>query len=109
MTLQQLLQQRLIQAETLMREHQLWQLDAPAAESLVSDQPFCLDKLEPLEWLQWIFIPRMQALLDANAPLPMNFAITPYYEVALPDTTPGHGMILLTLKQIDALFVQDSD
>ena len=37
---------------------------------LASQQPFCVDTLAFEEWLQWIFLPRLKALLEANAPLP---------------------------------------
>ncbi|RRW71866.1 YqcC family protein [Pantoea dispersa] len=96
--------QRLQQVEAVMREHGHWQTHAPAAEAFNSTQPFCLDTLQPLEWLQWVLLPRMQARLDAGAALPQNFAVTPYYEMALPPTTPGHAALLLTLSQLDALF-----
>lgn len=96
--------QRLQQVEAVMREHGHWQTHAPAAEAFNSTQPFCLDTLQPLEWLQWVLLPRMQALLDAGAALPQNFAVTPYYEMALPPTTPCHAALLLTLSQLDALF-----
>ena len=38
---------------------------------------FFLDTMQPLEWLQWVLIPRMHALLDVGAQLPQNFAIAP--------------------------------
>ena len=96
--------QRLQQVEAVMREHDHWQTHAPKAEAFNSTQPFCLDTLEPLEWLQWVLIPRMQALVAAGAPLPHNMAITPYYEVALPAETRGYTALLATLSQLDALF-----
>ena len=34
----------------------------------------------PEEWLQWIFIPRMSALLESRADLPSQIAISPYLE-----------------------------
>jgi 23S rRNA-/tRNA-specific pseudouridylate synthase len=35
-----------------------------------------------MEWLQWVLIPRMHQLLESE-PLPQNFAVAPYYEMAL--------------------------
>ena len=35
-----------------------------------STMPFMYDTLQVEEWLQWVFVPRLHALLDANAPLP---------------------------------------
>ena len=61
----------------------LWQTLPPHEEAFLSDQPFALDTMSPTEWLQWIFIPRMYALLEAQAPLPSRIAISPYLEKAL--------------------------
>ncbi len=42
--------------EALMRQHQLWQDNAPQPDAFASTQPFCLDTLAPFEWLQWVLI-----------------------------------------------------
>lgn len=57
---------RLHAIEALLRQHQLWQETAPQPEAFASTQPFCLDTLAPFEWLQWVLIPRMHALLDGG-------------------------------------------
>lgn len=79
------IRQQLNQLEIALRLHQLWEVLPPSAEALASDEPFCVSTLTPTQWLQWIFLPRMNALLDANANLPRNFAITPYLEESLKD------------------------
>jgi len=61
----------------------LWQTLPPQEDAFLSDQPFALDTMSPTEWLQWIFIPRMYALLESQAPLPSQIAISPYLEEAL--------------------------
>ncbi|MFA9499578.1 YqcC family protein [Mannheimia sp. E30BD] len=75
--------QYLSNLEIALRVNQLWEATAPSHEALANDQPFCVETLTPTQWLQWIFIPRMRAILDANTNLPRNFAITPYLEEAL--------------------------
>lgn len=69
----------------VLEQHALWEAVPPSTSALASQEPFCLDTLSATQWLQWIFIPRMHALLEANADLPRNFAITPYLEEALKD------------------------
>ncbi len=108
MTSAPLITQRLEQVEAVMREHNLWQSTSPHASAFESREPFCLDTLEPLEWLQWVLIPRMHALIAAQHPLPQNFAIAPYFEMALTLTLPGRSLLLLTLRQLDALFMDDT-
>lgn len=75
--------QQLNELQIALRLHQLWEENAPAAEKLASQQPFAIDTLSATQWLQWIFIPRMHALLDADAELPKGFAISPYLEESL--------------------------
>lgn len=54
-----------------------WQAVPPAPEALASGEPFCLDTLTFPQWLQFVLIPRMQALLDAEAPLPTRISLYP--------------------------------
>lgn len=99
---------RLQAIEHQVKEVGLWQSCAPDSEAFNSDEPFFMNTLAPLEWLQWVFLPRMQALLDAGAPLPVKLAIAPYYEVALEADMPGREPLLLVLKQLDDLFEHDA-
>lgn len=67
--------QHLTDLEIALRVHNLWEATPPSAEALANDEPFCVSTLSATQWLQWIFLPRMHALLEANAELPRNFAI----------------------------------
>jgi len=99
--------QQLLLIETTLRNHQQWQGNPPDAAAFASDQPFCLDTLAPYEWLQWIFIPRMHALLDSDSPLPQAFSIAPYYEVALHPGHPAREDIIALLQEMDAWFSEE--
>lgn len=99
---------RLEAIEQLLHETGLWQSSAPDSEAFNSVEPFSVDTMTPLQWLQWIFLPRMRALLEAGAPLPEKLAIAPYYEVALEETTPQRTTLLNALNQLDQLFGQDA-
>lgn len=66
-----------------MQRLNLWQSVPPAQEAFLSEEPFSLDTMAPEEWLQWVFIPRMYALLESGAPLPSQIAISPYIEEAM--------------------------
>lgn len=56
MTTHDRVRQQLHVLETLLREHRHWRLDAPQAHLFTSTQPFFMDTMEPLEWLQWVLI-----------------------------------------------------
>ncbi|MGV3344704.1 YqcC family protein [Enterobacteriaceae bacterium LUAb1] len=95
----------LLQAvEAVLRETANWQEEAPEAEALNSDQPFCLNTLKPVEWLQWVMLPRMYALLESGAPLPAGFAVAPYYDIALPPDFAGRLRLMLHLNALDDFF-----
>lgn len=107
MTRHDSLRDQLLLIETLLRQHQHWQETAPHESAFASEQPFCMDTLEPLEWLQWVLIPRMHQLLNSEMPLPKDFAIAPYYEMALDAAHPLRAIILPPLEQLDAFFTSD--
>ncbi len=56
------------QLEQLARELQrvgLWDSQVPDPKRLASCEPFCVDTLAFEQWLQWIFIPRLQEMLTS--------------------------------------------
>ncbi|MDO5054438.1 MAG: YqcC family protein [Pasteurella oralis] len=73
------------QLQAVMQELALWQVTPPEENAFLSEQPFALDTMSPTEWLQWIFIPRMRALIERGEMLPSKISITPYLEEALKD------------------------
>lgn len=88
--------------EREMQKIDLWQGAAPAPEHFESVEPFCIDTMDSHCWLQWVFIPRMRALIEANTSLPANFALHPYFEETLKQDE--HRKLLLLIKQLDELF-----
>ncbi|MGY0219787.1 YqcC family protein [Endozoicomonadaceae bacterium StTr2] len=68
------------QLEQALKQRNLWEGVPPSPEAMSSTTPFCVDTMTFTQWLQWIFLPRMQALLDAGAPLPQGCDMTPYAE-----------------------------
>ena len=67
----------LIDIESELRQLMLWQEQPPAAELLMSDQPFCIDTLTLPQWLQFVFLPRLYQMIERRQPLPANCAVTP--------------------------------
>lgn len=104
MTHHDVVRTRLQSIEALMREHQYWEDHAPDESVFASMQPFCMDTLEPLAWLQWVLIPRMHQLIDNQQPLPQQLAVAAYYEIALEASHPFRDIIVAELQQLDALF-----
>ncbi|AVF37265.1 YqcC family protein [Rahnella sikkimica] len=85
--------------EQAMRNDKLWHATPPEPDAFESKEPFSVDTMSAEQWLQWVLIPRMYALLAAEAPLPTRFAITPYFEEAMPEAV----LLLNQLQRLDDL------
>lgn len=96
-------QQLLEQLEAIMREACLWENTSPEPAALASTEPFAVDTMTCAQWLQWIFIPRMTQLVLMQAPLPAQFAISPYVEEAMKEL-PGRASVLAVTLKLDDLF-----
>ena len=64
--------------ETELRRLNLWSDVPPSAEALASTAPFAVDTLSLPQWLQWIYIQRLRALLEADKVLPSGALVKPY-------------------------------
>ncbi|ACH65950.1 tRNA pseudouridine synthase C [Aliivibrio fischeri MJ11] len=85
-----------------LEHHGHWQRMSPSIADLSSTEPFAIDTLSASEWLQWIFIPKMNYLIENNKPTPKGFSIAPYIEEALKDIE-GYNEIVRLCHAIDAL------
>lgn len=91
--------------EAELRALELWQPVPPAAADLASTAPFCHDTLTLPQWLQWIFLPRMRALVEGGHPLPQECNIAPYAREVLkgePNTT----RLVVLIKHCDQLIAE---
>ena len=91
------------QIESEMKALQLWTLQQPSVEALASTAPFACDVMTLAQWLQFIFLPRMQALVDARLPLPLNCSIVPMAELAWAPLAADKLLLLSYLKALDTL------
>ncbi|WP_339668610.1 YqcC family protein [Dasania marina] len=82
---------------------QLWQLERPSEQALASQQPFCIDTLNFPQWLQFVFVERMQWLLAQQQPLPRNCQISPMAEQYFGPRLDQAATLLACIKRIDDL------
>ncbi|MFI8582810.1 YqcC family protein [Ectopseudomonas khazarica] len=85
-----------------------WQEQAPSAEALASQEPFCVDTLTFEQWLQWIFLPRMKQLLEADAALPSVSGIQPMAEMVYREQSGVARRLLELLGEFDCLLTRTS-
>ncbi|MDX1299239.1 MAG: YqcC family protein [Pseudomonas sp.] len=97
--------EQLLLIERELRLQGWWGAQAPDAQALSSELPFCVDTLEFEQWLQWIFLPRMKQLLEAGADLPSVSGIQAMAEQVY-DGQPEKATALITrLGEFDQLIV----
>ncbi|MCL9773141.1 YqcC family protein [Vibrio methylphosphonaticus] len=94
------MKQHIDELKQAMKQHGLWQKQPPAEEKFLSTQPFSIDTLAPEEWLQWVFVSRIEAMLAAGQALPANFEIAPYFEQSW-QAMPTYSDVICILKKID--------
>ena len=86
----------------------LWQDDMPSREALLSQQPFCCDTLRFEQWLQFVFIERIEQLIQLGKPLPANFSIAPMAHQCWDLSKPAIKTVTLVLMDIDKLMSGES-
>lgn len=92
----------LIDVEAELRRLQQWQHQAPSLEALASTEPFCVDTLTFAQWLQFIFLPRMHALVAAGQLPPGKCEIKPMAEEYFREGQFDGANILRAIGELDA-------
>jgi len=102
MSKHQKLSELLLELEAALIKTELWQQE-PIDESLLTSlQPFSHDMLRVEQWIQFIFIAKLEQVIRDNVHLPSPCSITPYVKEALKDNPQGETICEITLK-IDQL------
>ena len=91
----------LLDVEQHLRDAGLWQSEPPAEGYLTSEQPFALDHLSLVQWLQFVFIPRLQGLLASGESLPDGCAIAPMAEEYCRQMGIQAASLIASLRLID--------
>ena len=96
----------LIDIEAQLRQLGLWDNIPPSTEALASTEPFCVDTLTLPQWLQFVFIPTIYSMLEAEEPLPDRCGIAPMAEEFFRDSGLGIEALLQSLESVDELLSQ---
>jgi len=97
----------LLDLECSLRSLQLWSAEQPSDEALASVEPFACDRLFFNEWLQFIFIPRLQQIIDEDLALPTTCGISPMAEEYLRVNGMQADTLLKQLRLIDRLITEN--
>ncbi|ODC04185.1 hypothetical protein BFW38_12255 [Terasakiispira papahanaumokuakeensis] len=91
--------------EQRMRQANLWHCSTPSHDAMQSTEPFAVDTMHLEQWLKFIFIPRMRALIDGQHPLPERCVITPHAEQMW--ARPQSDAVIEVLMAIDAFISEN--
>lgn len=105
MTTHDRVRQQLHELEALLREHHHWRMDEPEAHLFSSTQPFCMDTMEPIEWLQWVLIPVCMLCWTAHSRCP-RLCRCAVLRNGLECRSPLREILLEALQALDAHFAQ---
>jgi len=94
--------------EQELRQRQHWATQRPDDARLHSTLPFSCDSLSLEEWLQFVFIPKMQQMLDNGVPLPSGAGLAPYAEVVFRERLSEMASLLSLLREVDRVLVGDA-
>jgi uncharacterized protein YqcC (DUF446 family) len=103
MTRRALLTEQLLLIEGELRQLGWWAATPPSAQALASQQPFAVDSMAFEQWLQWLFLPRMQQILAGGEQMPGSCGIQPMAEMVLVDRASQARTLLVLLGEFDRL------
>ncbi|BAO44864.1 YqcC family protein [Thiolapillus brandeum] len=79
-----------------------WSDTPPDDHAMASTAPFCHDRMDFHQWLQWVLIPGFERLIEQQSALPKECAIAPMAEMAWREEDPVRVRNLVRiLRDID--------
>lgn len=96
----------LMDVECSLRTMGAWSEERPSDEALASTAPFCVDTLSFEEWLQFVFLERMRALIREDLPLPEECGIAPMAEVRFAESHHNPSQLIAHLEALDRTLSQ---
>lgn len=95
--------------EAEMQQLNLWSTTPPDPEAFASTQPFCIDTMTFESWLQWVFVPRVHALLDHGGELPFKSQIAPLAEMMFREMKSPTETLSALVEEFDRLCSENCD
>lgn len=110
MSVHQELDGALRELEATMRAADLWRMERPDAAAFDSPQPFCIDTMTLPQWLRFVFIARLEALVEARGPMPASCDVAPAVEAWLRQEgvrTSDRLLMCKAVERIDVLVTEN--
>lgn len=81
----------------------LWQEHQPSPYELASEMPFHYDTLSFEQWLQFVFIERINLMIEESQPLPSEISLSPMAEESFKTYGNNTSKLLEIIYQLDCL------
>jgi uncharacterized protein YqcC (DUF446 family) len=88
---------------TALKASGAWEVAQPSAEALADAGPFGMHTLAFEQWLRYVFVPNVEALIASNGPWPANSDVAAHATREW-DGHPDPDAMLHALRELDALF-----
>lgn len=101
------LDQALIRLEVTLRSIDLWSMPYPDASAFDSREPFCVDTMALPQWLRYVFIARLRAIIEAQRPLPATCQVAPAAEACLQHAKPNTRLLVVeAIADVDRIITE---
>ncbi|MCA1773172.1 MAG: YqcC family protein [Halomonas sp.] len=100
----------LLDLEATLKAADLWRMPTPEAAAFSSQQPFCVDTMSLLQWLRFVFIVRLDSLVEADGPMPAKCEVAPAVAAYLQqEKTPAHHQLLVVraVERVDKVVTEN--
>lgn len=95
----------LVELEKEMKTSNVWEIDQPSDSAFNSTQPFCVDTMTFEQWVKFVFVNRLNILIEKGLPLPAECSVAPMAEEAFKDKSAQ--AVVSVLQAIDELLTLD--
>ena len=89
--------------EATMKAASLWRMERPDPDAFRSVQPFCIDTMTLPQWLRFVFIVRLEALVESRAPMPATCDVAPAVDAWLKQEGARASDRLLMCKVVEEI------
>ncbi|MDX1466344.1 MAG: YqcC family protein [Halomonas sp.] len=110
MTVHDELATALRELEATMKAASLWRMERPEPHAFNSAQPFCIDTMTLPQWLRFVFIVRLEGLVETRAPMPAQCDVAPAVEAWLKQegARPSDRLLMCrVVEEIDRLVTEN--
>ncbi len=93
----------LLEIESELRRLALWSQKPVTTAQLMSTEPFCIDTMTFPEWVQFVFITRLNVIVEQGGELPNVSGIAPMAEEYFRGTSINAEAFIAAIQKFDQL------